>query len=161
MRLFIAIKLENSIKNAILQTMKEMKDAGIRGRYALPDNLHITLAFIGETDRLKDIIKAVRTLKVEPFSISLSNVGNFRDLLWVGLSDRGELNLLAESVRSSLDSAGISYDRKKFMPHITIVRESSGFSGQVSAPEGTMTVRGISLMKSEVINGKRIYTSVF
>ena len=161
MRLFIAIKLENHIKNAILQTMKEMKDAGIRGRYALPDNLHITLAFIGETDRLKDIIKAVRTVNVEPFSISLSNVGNFRDLLWVGLSDHGELSLLAESVRSALDSAGILYDRKKFMPHITIVREYSGFSGQVSAPEGTMMVRGISLMKSEVINGKRVYTSVF
>ena len=160
MRLFIAVPLDEQTKSAILGVMQEMKNAGIRGRYASPDNLHITLAFIGETDRLKDVIKAVRSIKVEPFNISLSNVGNFRELLWVGLSDNGELNQLAESVRSALDAAGIPFDRKKFMPHITVARESEGFSGQIKAPEGTMTVRKISVMKSEVRNGKRVYLEV-
>ena len=160
MRLFIAVPLDEKTKSAILSTMREMKSAGVRGRYAAPDNLHITLAFIGETDRLKDVIRAVRTIKVKPFSISLSGVGSFHDLLWVGLSDQGELNQLAESVRSALTAAGIPFDAKKFMPHITIVRDSSGFTGQIDAPEGTMTVGRIALMKSEVRNGRRVYSEV-
>ena len=160
MRLFVAVQLEEKLKSSILETMREMKNTGIRGRYAFKDNLHITLAFIGETDHLKDAIKAVRSVKVTPFTITLSKVGSFRDLLWIGLSDQGELEQLANSVHSALTDAGIPYDGKKFMPHITIVRDSSGVTGQIPALEGSMTVRRVSLMKSEIRNGKRVYTEV-
>ena len=60
-----------------------------------------------------------------------------------------------------LDAAGIDYDRKKFEPHITIVRRSSGRWQGAAAPKGEMMVRKVSLMKSEEKGGKRVYTELF
>ena len=48
MRLFIAIKLEPNIKNALLEIQGNMKKAGVTGNYTAIDNTHITLTFIGD-----------------------------------------------------------------------------------------------------------------
>ena len=50
MRLFIAIKLNSEIRNALTDVQKHLIRRGIRGNYTNTDNLHITLAFIGEYD---------------------------------------------------------------------------------------------------------------
>lgn len=160
MRIFLAIQLDKVLKNAILDTMDDMKAAGIRGRFVSPDNLHLTLAFIGETSRLPEIREAVQEIIFEPFTISVSGVGAFRDLLWVGLSESRKLTALANEVRGVLDQRGIPHDGKRFMPHITIVRDSSGFTGAFPSPEGKTTVWKISIMRSDVINGKRVYTEL-
>ena len=160
MRIFLAIQLDKALKNAILDTMSDMKAAGIRGRFVSADNLHLTLAFIGETTRLQEIREAVREISFEPFTISVSGVGAFRDLLWVGLSESRKLTALATELRGALDQRGIPHDGKRFMPHITIVRDSSGFTGAFPSPEGKTTVRKISIMRSDVINGKRVYTEL-
>ena len=160
MRLFIAVQLDQGLKNAILDAMQDMKTAGVRGRFVSADNLHLTLAFIGETDRVKEIKEAVRSISFDPFEIEASGIGAFRDLLWVGLSESRKLTALAYAVRDELDARGIGHDGKRFLPHITIVRDSSRFEGQIQAPEGKTTVRKISLMRSDVINGKRVYTEL-
>ena len=160
MRIFIAVQLDKALKEAILDTMDDMKAAGIRGRFVSPDNLHLTLAFIGETSRLQEIREAVRSISFEPFEISVSGIGAFRDLLWVGLTESRKLTALAYEVRDALDTRGIDHDGKRFLPHITIVRDSSGFSGSFPSPEGKTTVRKISIMRSDVINGKRVYTEL-
>ena len=62
----------------------------------------------------------------------------------------------AESL-AALDEAGIPYDRKKFVPHITIIRRMTGKWKQVPAPKGEMMVKSISLMKSVEKDGRRVY----
>ena len=49
MRLFIAIMLSDDMKKAVTGTMHELKKADVRGSYVPAQNLHVTLAFIGET----------------------------------------------------------------------------------------------------------------
>ena len=48
MRLFIAITLSKEMKNALITYMHQLKKQGVEGRYVPAQNLHMTLAFIGE-----------------------------------------------------------------------------------------------------------------
>ena len=49
MRLFIAIMLSDDMKKSVIGTMHELKKADVHGSYVPAQNLHVTLAFIGET----------------------------------------------------------------------------------------------------------------
>ena len=49
MRMFVALRAEDPLKRAAVQYMEELKRLGVSGSFTKPDNLHITLAFIGES----------------------------------------------------------------------------------------------------------------
>lgn len=161
MRLFVAIQLSEEMKSSITGTMHALKKAGVRGSYVPTQNLHLTLAFIGETKDAAVVKEALGTVSFKPFRLALSDIGCFGDLVWIGLKGNQGMPAVVKSVRDALDVAGIDYDRKKFMPHITIIRKASGPWQQVPAPKGEMMVKKISLMKSEQKDGKRVYTEIF
>ena len=161
MRLFIAIQLSEEMKSSITGTMHALKKAGVGGSYVPTQNLHLTLAFIGETKDAAAVKEALGTVSFKPFRLALSDMGCFGDLVWIGLKGNQGMPAAVKSVRDALDAAGIDYDRKKFMPHITIIRKASGRWQQVPAPKGEMMVKKISLMKSEQKDGKRVYTEIF
>ena len=161
MRLFVAIQLSDEMKSSITASMHALKKAGVRGSYVPAQNLHLTLAFIGEADRATPVKDALKEVSFKPFRLSMTEMGNFGDLLWVGLKGNQGLSGVVNSVRNALDAAGIEYDRKKFVPHITVIRKASGRWQQVEAPRGDMMVRKISLMKSEQKDSKRVYTEIF
>ena len=160
MRLFIAVELTEDIKKSLVAYMHELKKAGVKGQYAAMDNLHLTLAFIGETDQLPKIREAVSSVQFRPFKLSLSEAGNFGDLIWIGAKGNQSLSELAKKVREALDSAGIHYDPKGFLPHITLIRKAAGSWQKVPAPKGMMMVKQVSVMTSDVKAGRRVYTAV-
>ena len=160
MRLFIAVELSEELKKSMIGLMHELKKAGVKGQYAPAENLHLTLAFIGETDRLPEILEAVQSVRFKPFKLSLSELGNFGEIVFCGAKGNQGLSELAKEVRAVLDAAGIGYDKKGFLPHITLIRKASGNYRTVQAPKGMMMVKSISVMKSEVKDGKRRYTAV-
>ena len=160
MRLFIAIRLSDNMKDALLGAQNAMYDHGVRGSYSPEENLHLTLAFIGEVKDAGAVTDALKDVKIKPFKMSLSDMGTFGDLLWVGMKGNQGLSAAAKSVRDALDAAGIEYDRKKFVPHITIIRKASGSWKQVPAPKGEMMVKKISLMKTTFKDGKPVYSEV-
>jgi 2'-5' RNA ligase len=47
------------------------------------------------------------------------------------------------------------------VPHVTIIRNMGGPWKKVSPPKADMTVKKVSLMKSEQKNGKQVYTEIF
>ena len=154
MRLFIAIMLSDDMKKSVIGTMHELKKADVRGSYVQAQNLHVTLAFIGETKDAAAIKAAMQTISCKPFRMA-------DNLLWVGIKGNQGLNKLAKYVTTALDAAQIPYDRKKFVPHITIIRNMGGPWKKVSPPKGDMMVKKVSLMKSEQKDGKRVYTEIF
>lgn len=161
MRLFVAVRLSDELKKEITATMHALKQAGVKGSYVPTDNLHLTLAFIGETKEPEKVKEALAGIEVKPFRLTLSEMGCFDDILWIGAKGNQGLAGAAKSVREALDAAGIEYDRKKFMPHITIVRKAAGNWHKAKAPKNEMTVKSISLMRSEQKDGRRIYTEIF
>ena len=158
MRLFIAIQLSDPMKKALVNMMHELKKQGVEGNYVPAQNLHMTLAFIGEYDdpaRIKEVISRV---PVPEFRMSLSDMGNFGNTLWAGVKGNQKLKAYVKDLRSALDAEGIPYDRDKFVPHITLIRKyTAKRSYKVSMPKAEMMVKRASLMKSEQKNGKPVY----
>lgn len=159
MRLFVAITFSDEIRSSIISLMHDMKPY-VKGKYTPAQNLHLTLAFIGETKDADKVMDALRRVSFKPFRLSLSDIGSFGDLLWVGVKGNQGLSGAAKAVRDELDAAGIDYDRKRFEPHITIVRTASGKWQGIKAPKGEMMVKKISVMKSEQKNGKTVYSEI-
>ena len=160
MRLFIAIKLNSEIRNALTDVKKHLIRRGIRGNYTNTDNLHITLAFIGEYDEPDYVTEVISEVPFSPFPFSLSTLGHFGNLWWVGLDDNDELDSYVKRLRKALSEAGIPFDKKKFSPHITLIRKAIGSLPAVSVPKTTMSVDHISLMRSERGPKGMIYTEI-
>ena len=160
MRLFAAIMITSQCHEALAGTLEVMKQSGISGRFVPAKNLHITLAFIGTQESAEPVIDALRSISFRPFEISLSTTGMFGDTFWAGTEDCEELEALAEQVRQKLSDAGIPYDTKDFVPHITLVRRMKGSAEELTLPHSSMTVSSISLMNSEPGSGSPVYKEI-
>ncbi len=158
MRLFIAIQLSDPMKKALVNMMHELKKQGVEGNYVPAQNLHMTLAFIGEYDDPARIKEVISRMPVPEFRMSLSDMGNFGNILWAGVKGNQKLKAYVKDLRSALDAEGIPYDRDKFVPHITLIRKyTAKRSYKVSMPKAEMMVKRASLMKSEQKDGKPVY----
>jgi 2'-5' RNA ligase len=169
MRLFIAINFDNAVKNALSETIADLRGAARRGRYTPWDNLHLTLAFIGESERIEAITGVMgdvaRDSLIEPLRITLSGAGVFGgkggDLHWVGIEGAPELSGLAEGLANGLRQVGLDIDCRRFVPHVTIGRGVI-VDGEaiVRVHPASMLADHISLMRSERINGRQAYSEV-
>ncbi|MBR6917373.1 MAG: RNA 2',3'-cyclic phosphodiesterase [Clostridia bacterium] len=150
MRLFAAIEFPDDVKRRLLEIQSDMRRLGVRGNYTKEDNFHITLAFIGEWSDPEQVICALDKIAFNRFEVALSGLGKFDALWWVGVSRTEELSSLALSVRDALGKAGIPYDKKKFSPHITLIRKpSSGALPEIDFPSIRISVGKVSLMRSD------------
>ena len=68
MRLFVAIQLSEEIRKSLIGTMHDLKQAGIKGNYSPAANLHVTLAFIGETRQSDEVKKALQRVEIDRLS---------------------------------------------------------------------------------------------
>lgn len=160
MRLFIAIHLSDDMKAALTDAQRAMFDRGVRGNFAPAENLHLTLAFIGDYPAAEPVLNALNTVTFSPFELSLEGIGCFGDLWWAGLRDSIPLAAVARRVRRALAENGIPFDRKRFSPHITLVRRASKAAAGLRIAPGSMTVQTISLMRSDLGRGGMIYTEL-
>lgn len=158
MRLFIAIQLNDVMKDALQALQKEMQACGVSGNFTKRENLHLTLAFIGEYDDPDQVLELIRQIEFKPFELHLSGAGAFHQLWWAGIEGDDALSEYAQRLRFALDDAGIPFDRKKFSPHITLVRKPVIKGGMTEDDILTamnvdrhikMTVDHISLMRSD------------
>ncbi len=161
MRLFLGIRFDDPFRDQLVRLQDLLQDCGLRGSYTAADNLHITLAFIGEysdPDRISDLIEEIG---FEPFDICLKGIGNFGDLYWAGIGKQPELDKLAKRVRRILAENAVPYDRKQFRPHVTLVRNAvfaRSFCLPADIPEASMTVTGITLYRSDRAKKGMVYT---
>ncbi len=164
MRLFIAIGFGEEILQALTKLQSEWKVLGVRGNFTPVQNLHLTLAFIGEYGNSDSVLEAMNTVSFAPFSINLDGIGTFRDIYWAGIAENNSLSNYVRRLRRALAENAIPYDRKKFSPHITLVRRAE-FNRNIeellkNPPNGAMEVKSVSLMTSTRGKSGMIYTKV-
>ncbi len=158
MRLFIAIRLSDEMKKALVTCMHDLKKQGVEGNYVPAQNLHMTLAFLGEYDDPAKVKEVIRKVPLPEFRLALSEKGNFGNILWAGVKGNQKLKTYVKDLRAALAAEGIPFDKEKFVPHITLIRKvSAKKSYQVHLPKADMTVKKASLMRSEQKNGKMVY----
>ena len=146
-------------------------ERGVRGKDTPPENMHLTLAFIGEYDDPERVKEVVESIEIRPFEMTLKGIGAFRDLWWVGTENSAPLMAISRRLRRALAEADIPFDKKKFSPHITIIRRANGTLSREAADEiaasaitdqggVSMTVDHISLMRSDRGKYGMIYTEL-
>ena len=162
MRLFIAIRFSREILDSLLRAQEQLRRSGARGNFSAPENLHLTLVFIGESSDVVTLRRVIDRAAGEAFPLAVSGLGRFGDLWWAGVEKNPALELLAERLRSGCRAAGFRIDEKPFRAHVTLARElRSDVPPRVNLPRTEMTVTRVSLMKSERIGGKLTYTEVY
>ena len=165
MRLFLAVQLNNEMKKAIISAQNKLKQNKVNGRYTDVQNLHLTLAFIGEYGNTDNVLEAMEQVHFESFQLKLGGrIGSFGDLLWAGLEQSDELEKLARQFRHSLAEYHIPFDKKKFNPHITLLRNAViptyADISSINIDKVSMTVSEVSLMRSEHGKHGMIYTEI-
>ena len=164
MRLFIAIQLNDDIRNSLSTVQTYLRDHGVRGNYTKIENLHLTLAFIGEYSDPDFVLEVIRSVPFAPFPLRIEGFGSFGDLYWCGIGGNDSLLSYVKRLRRALAESGIPFDRKKFSPHITLIRRAEydrrrDFPG-VAVPDASMRVSGVSLMRSDRTKSVMVYTEV-
>ncbi len=100
-----------------------------RGKPVAVQNLHITLAFIGNVDEAMKQCLQERAEKVnsEPFSMTMTRLGYFRraKVTWLGPETCPlPLQSLVECLNTELEACGHRPDKRPFSPHLTLFRKS-------------------------------------
>ena len=164
MRLFIAILLNNEMKNALLQMQDDMRDRGIKGNFTPEENMHLTLAFIGEYPNPQDVLDVIDDSAFRPLDLTLDGIGCFGELWYAGLRENKSLYAYVKRLRHGLADVGIPFDRKRFKPHITLIRKplyrnAEDIAG-IDISGCSMTADHVSLMRSDRGKQGMIYTEI-
>jgi 2'-5' RNA ligase len=166
MRLFIAINFNPDTRSRLLALRDELRSRSERGNFSLPENLHLTLAFLGECTpkQSSDAKAAIDPISFAPFDIIIDRVGRFKrdggDIWWASGEPPVRLISLQRDLTDKLISAGFSLDKRKYSPHITLGREVVTDASPWSVEPFGETVCKIDLMKSKRIAGKLTYTAI-
>ena len=94
------------------------------------------------------------------FSLTVGGLGRFEDLWWAGVRHNRQLETLALGVQTALRQEGFSIERRPWRPHITLVRRWRGPEPRLTVPDTAMQAERVSLMRSERVEGKLVYTEV-
>ena len=174
LRLFISVNCDDKVKDQFLSVQEIIKKQSVKGNFSRPENLHLTLVFIGETpeDKIRmitSVIEKALTLPVNPFGLVFSTTGCFKhsnkELWWIGTDNNdpslGILKTIRQRIAGGLSEV-INFDNRPFNPHITLGREIKHETPIIIPKQKIIfPVNRISLMKSERINGILTYTEIF
>ncbi len=178
MRSFIAIDLSSPVRESLAKLQTELKKCGADVRWVKPENIHLTLKFLGNIGEqtIDGIVKMVeRCCKgLNIFDIEVSGVGVFPHVraprvLWAGISGDGALEELQRKIEDGAASLGFERENRRFAPHLTLgrFRSSAGKRTLTDKIEqykdnkfGPVTVDSVMIMRSDLGPGGAKYTKV-
>jgi RNA 2',3'-cyclic 3'-phosphodiesterase len=120
----------------------ESKSSAKKPRWVRPENLHVTLKFIGHIDpaKLEPIRATLAKLCSDgPVDLRFRGLGFFPNakrprVLWAGTAASQNLSSLARDIDASLAKLEIPAEEREFTPHLTLARcEPSAISAAIAA----------------------------
>ena len=134
-RAFIALEISVEVRASLERLQEQLKQAGGKVSWTRPENIHLTLVFLGE-------LAASRLAKLEaeldatcagiaPFTFEVTGAGCFGSarsprVIWVGIEDEsGSLEHLQGEVSRAAGEVGFPQEHRKFKPHLTLGRVRS------------------------------------
>lgn len=130
-RTFIAVRTDpgGELKNAVSSLRSGLRNENIR--WVDISNMHVTLAFIGDTDEPK--VKSVGSMLKDYFAgfgnidFRLTGFGLFRNfndprIIFTGIENPDRLAGAHEIVKKGLEGLNIKLENRQFSPHLTIGR---------------------------------------
>lgn len=176
-RAFMAIEIGPETRDTLARIIQRLKTNRFPVRWVPAENLHITLHFLGdvtkETLNLLSRDMAAIVQEENPFSCVLKGLGFFGTpraprVIWAGIEEpEGRLERIYLRVRDAIANYGIAVETRPFHPHITLGRTKPGgrnhdLAGSIrelsEKAMGTITVRNVTLMQSQLTPQGAIYT---
>lgn len=175
MRLFVGVELDDRVRRAAAEAAEHLRvrlkrsRADVNARWVDPDNLHITLWFIGEVhdDRAAELRGALQAPFGTPaFDVRLDGCGSFPPsgpprVFWLGVASGVEpMRQLYGEVRDRLVAIGCEEEKRPYAPHLTIARVKEIGRGSaravrdavaaVPAACGSSRVEAVTLFRSRL-----------
>ncbi|WP_253701550.1 RNA 2',3'-cyclic phosphodiesterase [Bacillus sp. FJAT-27445] len=132
---FFAARIPEETKLAMKNRIEELKRLHPFRRWVHHEDLHITLAFLGNAPEAK-LEKASQLVEsaiqgMKAFSLELTGLGTFGQkdsprVFWAGLLNSVELGELRNRVFTNCEEAGFQLEKRPFAPHVTLARNWEG-----------------------------------
>lgn len=156
MRLFLALDLPQAARAAAAKAMAGLKGCGAKVKWVQPQNLHLTLKFLGEThEGLLEAIKQGHERAcsgMTAFELGLRGCGAFPrqrrpQVVWLGISGQVEgLAQLAARLEAKMEPLGFAPEKRPFRSHLTLGRLKRGKRGKKKAPVPAELTRAMADM---------------
>lgn len=178
MRSFIAIELPETIQSALSDIQTDFKKTDVDVRWVRPENIHLTLKFLGTIEEsmvisITDVLQKASG-NYRTFTLTLSGVGVFPNVrsprvVWVGMNESSVLTELQADIEDGLASLGFEREKRKYTAHLTLGRFKSSRGKSILKEKietyrervtGSFDVGTISLMKSDLGPSGAKYTRV-
>jgi len=163
MRCFFAAWPSAATREALAALSADLARRVEHRRAVRPDDLHLTLAFIGELDdaNAAALSRAADALLITPFDWQLDTIGFFgpAGVVWAGGEAITPLVELAERLRRSLDSLKVGYDARELVPHVTLLRGAPQFAPEPITPI-VWRIDSVALYRSTGSRSESIYQQV-
>ena len=134
-RLFVAIDFPTATRDRLAGLCRGVPGA----RWVPPEQLHLTLRFIGEVDgpTFHDVAEALDAVHLPCFELELKGVGHFPPsgeprVLWAGIAPADSLSRLRNAIERALHDAGVAPDTRRFTPHVTLARLKNARGGEIA-----------------------------
>ncbi|KUF10542.1 RNA 2',3'-cyclic phosphodiesterase [Pseudoponticoccus marisrubri] len=143
MRLFIALTLPEPALDAVAAVQDRLP----AGRAVPVENLHLTLAFLGDQpeDALEPLDEALRSLRAPQVALALAGAevfgGRHGQAVALGAEGGPDLADLHARVAARVRGAGVAMQRRRFRPHVTVAR----LSGRADAGALLQTLAPVKL----------------
>lgn len=124
-RCFFALWPDDEVRGQLAQLGKDYLPK--QARPMRPDNLHITLAFLGNIPpgSLDCFDKAASGISFSPFELIINELGYFPRprVFWAGATETPEvLKTLYQDLNDAVQACGFEPDNRPFVPHVTLAR---------------------------------------
>lgn len=161
MRVFIGIKLDDITLKKINSYFNLFYSSGVRGNYTKLNNVHMTLAFLGEVSEdkitlLKEIIRSIDISNLK--ELKLERLSMLKDILIGDIVKSDEITYVHDELIEKLKENNFNVDEKKFSPHLTLVRKAINYDKFIGKELNLKSsVNKITLFESKRINNDLVY----
>jgi RNA 2',3'-cyclic 3'-phosphodiesterase len=161
MRLFVALDIPEETRRALDELIPRFAAACRGARWVRPDNLHVTLKFIGHWDetKLNDVKSNLAEIS-SPASIEIAfrEFGFFPNdrhprVFWVGMQAGPALADLAAQIEAKLQPLGVPHEERGFRPHLTLAR----FNSTQGLPKLKQMIAGLPSQEFGVTKAQEFY----
>lgn len=125
-RIFFALWPDAAVRGRLAQLLA-LQPQG-QGKAHHPQDLHVTLVFIGQASRqyYECLRMAATRIEFEPFALELTRFGYFANAKIVSVEPDASppLSGLAKNLTNALRGCGYKPDRREYHPHVTLLRKS-------------------------------------
>jgi 2'-5' RNA ligase len=131
MRLFIALDIDDAIRERLAKFVEGVRGFAPDVRFVGVESLHVTLKFLGDTEKQAAIEKALAQVHGPQFSIEFRGYGFFPGaknprVFWAGIQSGPDLGALAGKIDDEMSYLSFERELGPYHPHLTLARSGSG-----------------------------------